>query len=309
MARRPDGELWKSRNWTGEDSYVLGMAKYVAGPGLERVRYTCERYRLRETTHVDVLSYFPIRNDWDREHPASGVKNLEARYRVFDEFKKRGIDVSSEALRYAFIGRVSCFWYAQGPRACPFGGKPIPLLPLIYRKSAVWGQSGNRPAYVDRLLHMLFYNGCAHMIIRADMTPAAITDHFYLMMVPWFRLRGHNIESFRRDGERTLIGLEGGASIYIDWSRKTYVVTDSGAEITRDQTTTCPLDGDRIAFYATEEKDLSAPLPAGWDAGRVAAFALSTTAREPVAARVEAGRIRVTVPPRTAVVAYRSGRT
>jgi hypothetical protein len=32
IARRPDGELWKSRSWTGEESYILGMAKYMEGP-------------------------------------------------------------------------------------------------------------------------------------------------------------------------------------------------------------------------------------------------------------------------------------
>ena len=34
IARKPDGELWKSRNWTGEDSYIQGLAKYMEGPGL-----------------------------------------------------------------------------------------------------------------------------------------------------------------------------------------------------------------------------------------------------------------------------------
>jgi len=78
IARRPDGELWKSRSWTGEESYILGLAKYMEGPGVERVRYTCERYKLHETTHVDVLSYYAIRNDWDPKHPASGIRNLTA---------------------------------------------------------------------------------------------------------------------------------------------------------------------------------------------------------------------------------------
>ena len=67
-----------------------------------------------QTTHVDVLSYYAIRNDWDPAHPASGIRNLEAgRYRVLDEYRKRGIDVSSEALRYPMIGHISSFWYAQ----------------------------------------------------------------------------------------------------------------------------------------------------------------------------------------------------
>jgi hypothetical protein len=36
------------------------------------------------------------------------------------------------------------FWYGQFSSACLFGGSIIPLLPLIYRKSAVWGYSRPR---------------------------------------------------------------------------------------------------------------------------------------------------------------------
>ena len=305
VARRPDGELWKSRNWTGEDSYVLGMAKY-AKKALERARFTCERYRIRETTHVDVLSYFPIRNDWDREHPASGYKNLtEGRYPIFEEFAKHGIDVSSEALRYAFIGKMSCYWYMQGPRPCPFGGKPVPMLPLIYRQSAIWGQSGNR-SYVERLLVMLFYNACAHMIVRADMPEADITDHFYLMMAPWFQLRGRNIESFHRAGERTLIGLDGGVEIDIDWASKKYSASIGGNRITADQTTTCPLDRDRIAFYSTSPQELSYRLPPDWKAGEVAARTLTAKGHEAAQATVDSGTIRVDMKERQPVVVYRN---
>ena len=53
-----------------------------------------------------MLSYYPIRNDWDREHPASGVKNLAARYQVIEGFKKLGLDVVSEELRYAMHGTL-----------------------------------------------------------------------------------------------------------------------------------------------------------------------------------------------------------
>ena len=66
----------------------------MEGPGVERVRYTCERYKLPGTIHVDVLSYFAIRNDWDPKHPASGIRNLYAgRYRVLAEFKKHGAEI------------------------------------------------------------------------------------------------------------------------------------------------------------------------------------------------------------------------
>jgi hypothetical protein len=305
VARRPDGELWKSRNWTGEDSYVLGMAKY-AKKALERARFTCERYRLRESTHVDVLSYFPIRNDWDPQQPASGYKNLtEGRYPIVEEFARHGVDVSSEALRYAFIGKMSCFWYMQGPRACPFGGKPVPMLPLIYRQSAIWGQSGNR-TFVERLLVMLFYNACSHLIVRADMKDAEIADQYYLMMAPWFILRGRNIESFRRDGESTHMGLEGGAAIDIDWASKKYSATLDRNRITADQATSCPLDGDRIAFYSIAAQEFQYFLPGGWDPGQVTARALSASQREPVPLTADGGTIRVSVPERRPVIVYRN---
>src|SRR4029077_1347740 len=140
IARRPDGELWESRNWTGENSYIIGLAKYMAGPGMERIRYTCERYKLPKTTHVDVLSYFSIRNDWDHEHPASGIKNLqEGRYKVLDEFKKCGLDIVSEQLRYAFIGKNSVNDNGPTGGPSPFGGDVIPLAATIYRRSAIWG--------------------------------------------------------------------------------------------------------------------------------------------------------------------------
>src|SRR5262249_7876814 len=153
IARRPDGELWKSRNWTGEDSYIVGLAKYMSGPGLERVRETCERYKLRESTHVDVLSYYSIRNDWDPQHPASGVRNLlDGRCKVVDEFRRRGVDVSSEAMRYAFIGRITYFWHMPSTQPCPFGGSAIPLQPMIYRQSALWGEAGRGGTLADRTL-------------------------------------------------------------------------------------------------------------------------------------------------------------
>lgn len=307
IARCPDGQLWESRNWTGENSYIIGLAKYMAGPGVERVRYTCERYKLPKTTHIDVLSYFSIRNDWDPEHPASGIKNLrEGRYKVLKEFARRGVDVSSEALRYAFIGRISSFWYMTGPGLCPFGGDPIPLLATIYRKSAVWGQSGRSTDPADRMMKTLFYNGCSHAIVRADMNLEDALDTFYLQMVPWFQLHTRNIESFRQEGTRTIIHLEGNASFEVDWEAKTYSASLHGVPILGTESTFCPLDGDRIAFYATTAKELSTPLPAGWDAGQLRAAKMTVDGPEPIQVITDGGQIRVALEARRPVMVYRN---
>jgi hypothetical protein len=273
---------------------------------MERVRYTCERDKLPKTTHVDVLSYFSIRNDWDAEHPASGIKNLtEGRYKILEEFAKRGVDVSSEALRYAFIGKISSFWYMTGPSSCPFGGAPIPLLPAIYRKSAVWGQSGRSAGVADRIMKMLFYNGCAHAIVQADITLDDAMDTFYLVMVPWFQLHGRNIESFRREGERTIIGLEGNALIDIDWGAKSYSASVAGAPILADSSTFCPLGEDRVAFYSVTSRELTAALPAGWSPSQIRAVTLSQNGPLEFQPTVETGKIVVTVQARQPVMIYR----
>lgn len=307
IARRPDGELWESRNWTGEDSYIIGMAKYVADGALDRVRYTCDRYKLPNTTHVDVLSYYSIRNDWDPAHPASGIKNLEARLKIVDEFARHGVDVSSEALRYAFIGKMSLFWYMTGPSPCPFGGEPIPLLATIYRKSADWGQSGRNADLTEGILKTLFYNGYAHASFRGASDMKSTTDLYYLMMLPWFKLHSRDIVSFRRDGQHTLIGLEGDSSIDIDWDKRSYRVVVDGAEISRDLSTTCPLDSNRLALYATTDRDLSTPLPSGWKQASLAAFALAPDDRRETKVLVGAGQLRVRVKAQEPVIVYRDG--
>jgi hypothetical protein len=311
VARRPDGELWKSRSWTGEESYILGMAKYMEGPGVDRVRYTCEQYKLRETTHVDVLSYYAIRNDWDPKRPASGIRNLTAgRYRVLEEFAKRGVDVSSEALRYPMIGHISNFWYGQFSSACPFGGSIIPLLPLIYRKSAVWGYSGGSKAdhAFDRI-NQLFYGGCPHSILRGDINRTEITDTWYLGLLPWFHLHSLNIESFNREGDRVTIGLEGNSHIVLDWPKKSYSVVLNGVEVVRDDSTFCPVDKDKIAFYTLSAQTLTAALPTGWKAEEMIAVALSTDKRTPVDFHVDGGQIKVSAEAQQPIMVYRKKET
>ena len=56
---------------------------------------------------------------------------------------------------------------------------------------------------------MLFYNAWQHPLTGTYSHYGDISDIFYLMMVPWFRLYDRKIESFRREGKRTTIELEG----------------------------------------------------------------------------------------------------
>jgi hypothetical protein len=306
IERRPDGELWESRNWTGENSYIIGLAKYMDGPGPERIKYTAERYKIHDTYLVDVLSYFTIRNDWDREHPASGVKNLEGRYKVIEEFKKHGLDVVSEELRYATVGKISVTDNGPAGGESPFGGEAIPLVAAIYRKSAIWGMRGQEWKKQPEL-YSLFYNGHEFPWLPSDDWEREFTGFYYGKLVPWYQVHYRNIESFLRDGDRTVIGLEGNSKIDLDWKSDSYSVTVNGVEVARDGDTFCPIGKDRVAFYSRSAKELSAPLPEGWDAAAVVARTLSAEKEEAATVAVRDGKLIVNVQAERPVMVFRSG--
>jgi Endo-alpha-N-acetylgalactosaminidase len=309
VARRPDGQLWKSRSWTGEESYILGLAKYMDGPGPERVRYTCERYQLQHTTHIDVLSYYSVRNDWDPEHPASGIRNLiDGRYKVLAGFAVHGVDVSSEALRYPMIGHISCYWYLTGPTSCPFGGTHIPLVPLIYGNSAVWGLSGagahGDPATV-RILER-FFGACPHSILRADSDTALFLDAFYLGVVPFFLLRGRSVEDFERNGDATRIHLEGGALIESNLAAKTLRIAVNGVDVLRDDSVFGPIGDEKIACYSITPRTVSVPLPSGWSVAEVTAVSLYPERRVEATIEKQAGSVNIALEARRPVILYRN---
>ena len=306
VARQPDGELWESRNWTGETSYVLGPAKYMAGPGTDRVSYTCKQYPVKDTYLVDVLSYYPIRNDWVSEHPASGIKNLmEGRYKVLDEFKKCGLDIVSEQLRYSFVGKNSVNGNGPTGGPSPFGGEPIPLTATIYRRSAIWGLSGQEWHQAPEL-YSLFYNGHEFFGGGAE-TPQHFTEFYYSQMVPWFQVHYREVDSYRRDGDRTVIGLAGNSSIDLDWKAKRYTVTVNGVEIAKDGDTFCPVGDDRVAFYSKNGGRLSAPLPAGWNAQAVGALALYSDRAEEVTVSKAGGKLTVDAAAGRPIMVFRDG--
>jgi hypothetical protein len=304
IARRPDGELWKSRNWTGEDSYIIGLAKYMAGPGTARIKYTCDHYKLHDTYLVDVLSYYAIRNDWDPAHPASGIKNLEARFKVLDAFKACGLDMVSEELRYPFIGKLAVADNGPVGGTDPFGGDAIPLAATIYRQSAIWGLRG--PQKRDNsALHTFFYNGHGFPWITAETNLEDFVEFFWQTIVPWYQTHYKNIETFRRDGDRTVIGLEGNGKIDIDWKENRYSVSVNGVEIAHDGDTFCPLGKDRIAFYSKNGGELSASLPAGWTAKSLVAAALFADHAERAPLVIRDGKITLKVPAKRAIVVFR----
>lgn len=304
VARRPDGELWQSREWSGESSYIIGLAKYMDGPGPDRIKYTTDRYKIHDTYFIDALSYYAIRNDWDREHPASGVKNLEGRFKVIEGFKNGGLDVVSEDLRYAMLGKISVTDNGPAGEDSPFGGEPIPLAAAIYRKSAIWGMRGQ--AWKKQpMLYSLFYNGHEFPWLPAEDWERAFKNFYYADLVPWYQVHYRNIESYLRDGSRTVIGLEGNSRIDLDWKSGDYSVTVNGVDVAKDGDTFCPIGRDRVAFYSRNAKELTAPLPEGWDGNAIVARTMSGDKSESATISVRDGKLVAKVQAERPVMVFR----
>ena len=304
VARRPDGELYNSRSWTGEKSYILGLAKYVRHGALERVDYTCKQYKLPGTTHIDVLTYYAVRNDWDRQHPASGYTNLvDGKYKILDAFHERGIDVSSEAPRYPFMGKVSFFWQGCGIRPCPMGGRAIPMFPAVYRQAAVWGDGMHRGDLSPGALQV-FHGGGPRFMTRYDEDRMIVAQTFYLQALPWMLLHRRNILSFVEEGQQSRIGVEGG-EIQVSLETGEYTVTIDGIEVATRNWVACPVGKDRIAFYSTEARTLRHRLPTGWTEENIKAVAALSAGPQSVPIKVANQEIVMDVSPRTPVIVTR----
>jgi hypothetical protein len=303
IARRPDGQLWKSMDWAGEVSYITGMAKYMQGSGPKRVAYTVERYGIHDAILVDALSWYAIRNDWDPGHPASGYKNLiDGRFKAIDEFLKYGIHVVSEMLRYPYVGKLAESADGVAGGTDPFGGEPIPLVPAIYRHSAIWGGQSGSPRDPAR---NLFWDSRPIVWYANATNREDITDFYYLTVVPWMKLHNLDIQSYRHSGYSSEIGLGPDSGISIDWMQHRYSVVLQGQEIAGNDATFCPLDDNRIAFYSREARELSAPLPNGWPPQSIAGKALFADHQADYAVAVENGRIAVSVPAGRPIIVYR----
>jgi hypothetical protein len=124
-------------------------------------------------------------------------------------------------------------------------------------------------------------------------------------MVPFFALRGRNIEDFERSGEKTRIHLEGNALIESDLAAKTLRVALDGVDVLRDDTVFCPLGETKIACYSSTPQTLTVQLPVAWNADEVVAVALYPDRREKMAAQQHSGKVRLSLESRRPVILYR----
>ncbi len=303
IARRPDEALWKSRAWDGEDSYIVGMAKFVEGGWADRrINYTVDRYKIKHSILIDAMSWYAIRNDWDVKHPASGYKNLvDGKYRIIEQFKERGIAVTSEQFRYPFAGKLAESMDGPGVSQCPFGGEAVPLVATVFRGAAIWGTNG------ETLLdpgQQLFWNTRSGLWFQADTDRTRITDFYYLVVLPFSKLHALSVERYESEGAVRRVFLERRSSVSLNTETGSYTAELDGLIISRDHAVMCPIDEHRVAFYARTAQKLTHPLPAGWNAADVRACVLTTQGRSVHKVEIAGGEMIVEVSPHQPVIVY-----
>jgi len=303
IAREPNGAVWKARAWDGEDSYIVGMAKYVAGGwATRRINAMMARYKLRDAMLIDALSWFTIRNDWDQKHPASGYKNLvDGKWVIIEEFRKRGIHICSEQFRYPMLGKLALTVDGPEPRPSPLGGEQIPLTAIVYRKSTIFGSNGGGAL---RPKQDLFWNSRPGVWYEHKTDRRTITDFYYLVVLPYNKVHSLDVASYSKDGSRRVLHLEAGSKITIETASNSYEVVLNGVTIAANESTTCALDANRIAFYSRSGGRLEFPLPARWIPAKMTARSLTVEGRKPFPVRVESAKIIVDALAQVPVVVY-----
>jgi hypothetical protein len=279
------------------------MAKYVLGGwARRRIDAMMTRYRLRNAMLIDAMSWYTIRNDWDRKHPASGYKNLvNGKWKVIEEFRERGVYVTSEKFRYPMVGKLALTVNGPEPSSCPFGGEQIPLTAIVYRKAAIFGGSGDGK---PRPRESLFWNSRPGVWFENSTDRKEITDFYFLVVLPYNKIHLLDVKSFSARGTVREIRLEGDSTIWMDATGSSYGVKWNGATVTTNESTTCPVDANRIAFYSKNGGRLHYPLPARWSAAELTARRLTVNGREPFPVQVEDGQIEVDIPAQVPVMVY-----
>ena len=111
-----------------------------------------------------------------------------------------------------------------------------------------------------------------------------------MTVLPWMQIHDQDVESYKREGFRSVFVLSHRSSLEINWMTREYSVVAGGREVASNEATFCPIDADRIAFYSRRSRRLEAAVPPTWDSSKMVAWALYVDHREAIPSRWKAAR-------------------
>jgi len=294
----PGGGLLKGGVWNGVQAYWISMPVYAAKKAPERVRRTLAQYPIRETYHLDVLTASVFRVDYRAAGPTGKGADHQARLKIVEEFRNRGIDVTSEGCGLPFIDHIGYFWHLPRPKEQVFAGdRRIPFAPFIAHGHVNYGGSSpDEPGIADALLYGAFYS----QDLKTSTPLKEILDAFYLLQVPLNLLRGELMVDYDEDGPRKKIAYSEGSSVEVDFESLEHEVCIRGRRVVKDFVCFAPgtKRGAHCYYRAREGPEIPWRLPEEWkDARRLRAVPLTVSGEgEPAELAAADGMVTFNLP-------------
>jgi len=276
ICRDAQDNLMKGGVWEGNQSYLISSYKYVMKSGLDRVRFTLNKYPIERAYFIDVLAggYNNGRKyDFNPESPAGAVKNFEGKLMIINEFNKHGVDVATEDFTGFFVGHVGTFGDIIAFNDTYFKGEEqIPMIPFIYHSKTSFGMKiSNRSLYTKTFLY-----GQRAQKLTNKRNPYAPAEYI-LDALPKQKLYGKAMKSYRKNGDQEQVVYEDGSTVEIDVKADKYTVAlGNGAVIAKNYTSFVPIKKNVFMACSRDGGLFSYPLPEGWSSEkRIQAFKIN----------------------------------
>lgn len=264
ICRDPNGNLMRGGAWDGEQSYLISSYKYAVKSGLNRVRFTLDRYPVKEAYFIDVLAggYKEGRKyDFNPKSPAGAIKNFEGKLMLINEFNKRGIDVATEDFTGFFVGHVGTFGDIIAFDNVYFKGEEqIPLIPFIYHGKTSFGMKISSQSFNVRTF---LYGQRAQEITfkNSDFT----ASNYILDALPKQKLYGKSMKSYEKYGDFERVTYEDGIVVEVNTKADKYSVRlDDGLVIAKDYTSFAPIDKNVFLACSQAGGIISYRIPNEW---------------------------------------------
>ncbi|KPK84875.1 MAG: hypothetical protein AMS27_08800 [Bacteroides sp. SM23_62_1] len=264
----PQGSLMRGGAWDGEQSYLISSYKYAVKSGLDRVRFTINRYPVRQAYFIDVLAggYNGGRKyDFNPESPAGAIKNFEGKLMLVKEFNKNGIDVATEDFTGFFVGHVGTFGDIIAFDNIYFKGEQqIPMIPFIYHGKTSFGMKTSSSSFYVRTF---LYGQRAQDFTnrRSVFTPG----DYILDALPKQKLYGKSMKSYERYGDFERVVYEDGSVVEANVKNNTYsVALSDGLVIAMNYTSFVPVKKNVFMACSRNGGIISYRIPVDWKNGK-----------------------------------------
>lgn len=259
-----------------------------------------------ETVFVALASGADGLYDHNPRVRAGADESLSARRAALDIWRRHGFTVCGDGLTAALAGAYSHFLSAcRRQEGGPYShASPIPFVSAVLHGRLTWGGSYD-PEMGEAGL--LLFGGAVTEVWTAETPDETISDRYYLLWLPWSKTAGLAMADYRCEGSVHTVTYEGGDTVEADLERGGWRVVCAGYTICQNGLTTVPAGRNELVVYSREERDVSIPLPPGWEAGGRIWAELRGEAGAPqhVACSVGHGRLELAVPARRPVVVFR----